>query len=123
MCVWKFNSCIQRNFDQRTSEKGCYECFNKCKMYVMGPMTMQDNSVNEIPKPFMNAEPTKPTRVHTSTTTEDRPTIGITCKLTSVIISILNTNFEQFQPSAYGCTLNATKKTAKKVGTSAWMMQ
>jgi len=76
MCVWKFNSCIQRNFDQRTSEKGCYKCFNQCKMYVMGPMTMQDNSVNEIPKPFMSAEPTKPPRVHTSTTTEDRPTIA-----------------------------------------------
>ena len=42
----------------------------------MGPMTMQDNSVNEIPKPFMNVEPTKPSRVHTSITTEDRPTIG-----------------------------------------------
>ena len=76
MCVWKFNSCVQRNFDQRTSEKGCYKCFNQCKMYVMGPMTMQDNSVNEIPKPFMNVEPTKPSRVHTSITTEDRPTIG-----------------------------------------------
>ena len=94
MCVWKFNSCIQRNFDQRTSEKGCYKCFNQCKMYVMGPMTMQDNSVNEIPKPFMSAEPTKPPKVHTSTTTEDRPTIGIFCKLLSRISPNITSKFK-----------------------------
>lgn len=57
-CVWRFNGCVQEKVKRKSNEATCYECFDQCKMIVMGMMPMMDNSVDEIPVPFMSVEQT-----------------------------------------------------------------
>jgi len=78
-CVWQFNGCVQTNFRGQSDEEICYERFDECKMIVMGmPMPNSDNSVDELPAPFMNMEPTTASTTTTVATTSDLITMMVT---------------------------------------------
>lgn len=57
-CVWRFNGCVQDKYNRGQSDESiCHQRFDDCKMIVMGNMmAMMDNSVDELPMPFMSVE-------------------------------------------------------------------
>lgn len=58
-CVWRFNGCVQDKYNRGQSDEIiCHQRFDDCKMIVMGNMMMMDNSVDELPAPFMSVEAT-----------------------------------------------------------------
>jgi len=58
-CVWQFNTCVQKSYSWKCPENSCYHCFDECCKYMMGTTnTMMENSVDEIPVPFMSVEQT-----------------------------------------------------------------
>ena len=79
-CVWQFNTCVQKRYRQ-CDETLCYHCFDECCKYMMGTTNaMMENSVDEIPVPYMSVEQTtKSSMVSSNTMSINRmnsPTLG-----------------------------------------------
>ena len=80
-CVWQFNTCVQKRYSRQCAETLCYHCFDECCKYMMGNTNdMMENSVDEIPVPFMSVEQTtKSSMVSSNTMSINRrnsPTLG-----------------------------------------------